>query len=143
MEGSLAVTGRLSTSHVVYGGDPSGAGMDVPGPNSKGDYRHKRHQPVRDPVEGSGGADKSLPTRQPAYARRPPQVQGRKRDGGGYNGVKNPPGALQHRLRPLLLVLLDLRKAYDTVDQERLLITMEGYGAGPHMCGLLESLWDC
>ena len=44
---------------------------------------------------------------------------------------------------PLLLVFLDLRKAYDTVDRERLLITLKGYGAGPHLCGLLETFWDC
>ena len=43
---------------------------------------------------------------------------------------------------PLLLVLLDLRKAYDTVDRERLLITLEGYGTGPCPCGLLETFWD-
>ena len=43
---------------------------------------------------------------------------------------------------PLLLVFLDLRKAYDTVGRERLLITLKGYGAGPCMCGLLETFWD-
>ena len=40
---------------------------------------------------------------------------------------------------PLFLVFLDLQKAYDRVDWERLLITLEGYGSGPHMCGLLEA----
>ena len=43
---------------------------------------------------------------------------------------------------PLFLVLLDLRKAYDTVDQYRLIITLEGYGRGPQMCGLLETFWE-
>ena len=38
---------------------------------------------------------------------------------------------------PLFLVFLDLRKAYDTVDQERLLIILKGYGSGPRMCGIL------
>ena len=42
---------------------------------------------------------------------------------------------------PLFLVFLDLRKAYDTVDQERLIITLEGHGAGPCLCGLLETFW--
>ena len=43
---------------------------------------------------------------------------------------------------PLFLVLLDLRKSYDTVDQDRLLITLEGYGTGPRMCRLLETFWE-
>ena len=42
----------------------------------------------------------------------------------------------------LFLFLLDLRKAYDTMDQERLLMTLEGCGAGPHLCGILETFED-
>ena len=34
----------------------------------------------------------------------------------------------------LFLVFMDLRKAYDTLDQEGLLITLEGYGAGLSLC---------
>ena len=37
---------------------------------------------------------------------------------------------------PLFLFLLDLRKAYNTVDRERLI-----YGAGPLLCGLLDTFW--
>ena len=44
---------------------------------------------------------------------------------------------------PLFLVFLDLIKAYDTMDRDLLLITREGYGAGPRLCGILEALWDC
>ena len=39
-------------------------------------------------------------------------------------------------------VLLDLRKAYGTVDRERLLVTLKMYGASHRMCGLLETFWD-
>ena len=42
----------------------------------------------------------------------------------------------------LLLVLLDLQKAYNTVYRGRLLTTLEGYGARPHMCNLLAVFWD-
>ena len=44
---------------------------------------------------------------------------------------------------PLFLVFLDLRKAYDTVDWDTLLITLEGYGTGPRVCGLLKTFWEC
>ena len=44
---------------------------------------------------------------------------------------------------PHFLLFLYLRKAYDTVNQDLLLITLEGFESGPRMCGLLENLWDC
>ena len=37
-----------------------------------------------------------------------------------------------------LLVFLDLRKAYNTLDRGPLLQTLEGYGAGPKTRGILE-----
>ena len=40
---------------------------------------------------------------------------------------------------PLFLFFLDLRKAYDTVDQDRLLMTLELYCAGPCLCELMET----
>ena len=39
---------------------------------------------------------------------------------------------------PFFLVLLDLRKAYDTLEFMRFLHTMERYGAVPKLCGFLE-----
>ena len=42
---------------------------------------------------------------------------------------------------PFFLVFLDLCKAYETVDQERILITL-GYGVGPHLYGILETFWN-
>ena len=92
-EGALAVPGKHSTSHMVHEGDPSGSGMDGPGPNSKRDYQHKSHHTVRDPVEGGGGSDIHLPLRQPADAQHPPWFQGRKRYRDKYNEVKARPGA--------------------------------------------------
>ena len=42
---------------------------------------------------------------------------------------------------PLFLIFLDLQKAYDTVDLGRLLVTLEVYCSGPHMCWLLAVFW--
>ena len=44
---------------------------------------------------------------------------------------------------PLILVSLEFRKAYDTMDRDRLLATLEGYGVVPWLCGLLETFWEC
>ena len=40
---------------------------------------------------------------------------------------------------PLSLILLELRKEYDTVDRGRLIRTLEGYGAGPRLCEILAT----
>ena len=42
----------------------------------------------------------------------------------------------------LLLVFIDLLKAYDTIYRGRLLTALGGYGAGPHMYRLLAVFWD-
>ena len=43
---------------------------------------------------------------------------------------------------PLSLVFLDRRKEYDNLELIRLLTTMEGYGAGTHICGILAEFWE-
>ena len=42
---------------------------------------------------------------------------------------------------PLFMFFLGLWKSYNTVDRERLIQTLEGYGARPRMCGFLETVW--
>ena len=43
---------------------------------------------------------------------------------------------------PLFLVLLYLKKAYNTIDSGRILTTLEGYGTSTHMCRLLATFWE-
>ena len=43
---------------------------------------------------------------------------------------------------PLFLVFLHLRKAYDIIDRDRLIHTLERYGAGPGLCELMENFWS-
>ena len=45
--------------------------------------------------------------------------------------------SVDHKL--LLLGFTDLCKSYDTMDRDRLIQTLEVYGVGPRMCGLLET----
>ena len=44
---------------------------------------------------------------------------------------------------PLSRVFMDLWKAYNTVERDRLLTTLEGYVAEPCIFGLLENFWEC
>ena len=39
-------------------------------------------------------------------------------------------------------VFIDLKKAYDTMDRERCLEILAGYGVGPNMIRILEHFWD-
>ena len=43
---------------------------------------------------------------------------------------------------PLFLVFLDLRKAYEKIYRGRLTNTLEGYGAGLKLQGLLKEFWS-
>ena len=43
---------------------------------------------------------------------------------------------------PLFQVFLDLTKAYDTLDRERTMAILEGYGVGPNIRHFIETVWD-
>ena len=43
--------------------------------------------------------------------------------------------------KPLLQVFLDVQKAYDSLDQERCLELLRGYGLGPNLARLLDNYW--
>jgi hypothetical protein len=47
---------------------------------------------------------------------------------------------IQHR--PLYLIFLDLSKAYDTLDRDRTLEILKGYGVGPNVLRLLQTFWN-
>ena len=43
---------------------------------------------------------------------------------------------------PVFEIYLDLKKAYDTVDRERMLTILEKYGVGERTIRLLRTYWD-
>jgi hypothetical protein len=43
---------------------------------------------------------------------------------------------------PLYEIFIDLQKAYDTLDRERTLEILEGYGVGPMVIRLLRTFWE-
>ena len=47
-EVALDVSSRHCIAHVAHRGDPTGAGMDCTGPNSKMYHQHTGHKPARD-----------------------------------------------------------------------------------------------
>jgi len=44
-------------------------------------------------------------------------------------------------LKPFYGVFLDLKKAFDSMDRERCIMILEGYGAGPRMIRLIRGYW--
>jgi hypothetical protein len=44
--------------------------------------------------------------------------------------------------KPLFMVFLDLKKAYDTLDRGRTLKILEGYGVGENTRRFIERIWD-
>jgi hypothetical protein len=44
-------------------------------------------------------------------------------------------------LKPFCSVFLDLRKAFDAMDREQVIMLLEGYGAGPRMIRLIRGYW--
>ena len=94
-------------------------------------------------LEDGGGVNRHSPPGQLVDAQRPPRVQAQKKDGAAILKLKLAKEIASIDQDPHFLVLLDIRKAYDTLDQYLLLITLEGFGAGPWLCGILETFWDC
>lgn len=47
----------------------------------------------------------------------------------------------QRTTKPLYFVFLDLKKAYDTLDRQRTLGILKGYGVGRNICSIIEKIW--
>jgi hypothetical protein len=45
------------------------------------------------------------------------------------------------KLKPFYGVFLDFRKAFDSMDRERCIMILEGYGAGPRIIWLIRGYW--
>ena len=48
----------------------------------------------------------------------------------------------KRRKIPLYMIFLDIKKAYDTIDRERVIILLKKYGLGDNIIKLMENIWD-
>jgi hypothetical protein len=49
---------------------------------------------------------------------------------------------VQRDSNPLYLIFLDLTKAYDTLDRDRMLQLLHAYGVGPNICQIIDNIWS-
>ena len=101
-DGALIVTCRHFTAPVLHGDIPQELGWIGLILSPKRDHRHTGPWPAREPLEGGGVADRHLSMSKPPDVQRLTRVQGRKRDGNGYNGVEARSRDFQNRPVPPL-----------------------------------------
>jgi hypothetical protein len=44
--------------------------------------------------------------------------------------------------KPLFMIFLDLKKAYDTLDRSQAMRILEGYGVGPNLLRIISKIWE-
>jgi Reverse transcriptase (RNA-dependent DNA polymerase) len=49
--------------------------------------------------------------------------------------------SIQRDINPMYMIFLDMKKAYDSVDRERILQLLQQYGVGPNICNIIEQIW--
>jgi hypothetical protein len=49
--------------------------------------------------------------------------------------------SIQRDINPMYMIFLDIKKAYDLVDRERVLQLLQQYGVGPNICSIIEKIW--
>jgi uncharacterized protein (DUF433 family) len=49
--------------------------------------------------------------------------------------------SIQRDINPMYFIFLDIKKAYDSVDRERILQLLQQYGVGPNICSIIEQIW--
>ena len=141
MDWSLDVYGGHHPTHMENRGYSTGVGVERLGAHTQWDHRQPGHGLTGDSMEGGRGAYRHLSMLKSPVPWNTARVTGRKRNRDGYNAAESHTRACQCISRPLFLVFLDLKKAYDTVDRERLIQNLGVYGAGPRLCELLETFW--
>ena len=128
---ALYVSNAHHPTHVPHGGYPIGVGVDRVGTHTKRDHRYLGQRTNGYSMEGSRGAHRFYDVPHGFWARRG--------TGTDIMELKLAQKLTSVDHNPFFLVFLNLWQAYDTVRSELIILTLEGYGAGPHLCGLLET----